>query len=117
MTDSIYVQHINGYDKPENYEPKARLLKKAGFIRLRSELALDKTDVSLVKDGRLVVDGKRQTMADLEPKFWEIWYLPSAIFADCPIKGKTYGQIMDWLKAIGPGQIESKGQSWGLAID
>jgi len=55
---SITIQHLCGYNySPENYRKQVELLESYGFSHLRSKRG---------------VDGK----------FWEMWYLPSLVFAE-----------------------------------
>lgn len=93
MSDSVYVQHIEGYDGG-TYEERARKMRAAGFIRLRSD-------------------------TDEKGQYWEIWYLPGPWRAEGPLKGaKTAADVSDWLRMeIHPGEIELKPQHWGLSVD
>ena len=93
MTDSIYIQHPQGYDGDNRYRETTKKLEEAGFIRLRSE-------------------------KDKEGKYWEIWYLPGPWAARGRIEGLSHGLIISWvMNHIRPGEIESNGKHYGLSID
>jgi len=87
--DSIFVQHIQGYEA-DSYAPKAKRMRAAGFVRLRS---------SKGRDG----------------KYWEIWYLCGAWAAKGEIEGKKHADIKSWLfHQIGPGQTWVDAKMWAL---
>lgn len=122
--DGFYVQHICGYKKAQAYKDLAKIYHSAGFICLRSEPAIDKTELELVRKGKYSVNGKVQTLKDLKPEIYEIWYLPGPLFAEGPIadaaKVRTEAGIeivLSWLMQMGPGEIVCKGQHWGLGAD
>lgn len=89
--DAIFVQHIQGYDSG-SYETRARRMRKAGFVRLRS------------RKGR---DGK----------YWEIWYLCGAWAAKGEIANMKHADIKAWLfREIRPGQTWVDAKMWALGV-
>lgn len=91
---AIYLQSISGYAGREAYVERAKQLEAAGFVCLRSRRG---------DSGR----------------YWEIWYLPSPAHGRGPIEAmRTTGEIMGWvMRAIGPGNLTTSGEQWGLAAD
>lgn len=85
----IFVKHIEGYTG--GYDEKAVLLEHCGFHCLRSRRS---------DSGR----------------YWEVWYLPSALFTDGPIKGMKIDEIRKWLfRNISPGNVVKEGDCWSLS--
>jgi hypothetical protein len=87
---AIYVQGISGYDG--HYLEKAEQLEAAGFDVLRSRRG---------KDGSV----------------WEVWYLPSVMFARGPIEDFNMDDVVAWLQFLGVGSITIGGDHWGLGVD
>lgn len=88
---SIYVQGLSGYGC-DNLEERERRMREMGFVPLRSPRG---------NDG----------------KYWEIWYLCSAICAEGSMKGACLKEIIRAVMHIGPGSINLVRQYMGLSVD
>lgn len=89
---SIYVHHICGYSGAGVYADRADALERVGFSCLRSRRGSD-------------------------GKFWEVWYLPGASFAEGALKGASSEKILEWVpRHISPGVIEFAGERWCLEL-
>lgn len=93
MSECLYVQSITGYNGQTTYAYRAKKLRAAGFIRLRSSRHKDR-------------------------KYWEIWYLPYLLAARGPVKGLKLPDIVSWLmREVQPGEIQEGGAHHGLSVD
>jgi hypothetical protein len=90
---SINVSGIQAYAPADVYAQRASMLEEAGFFCMRSQ-------------------------RDDTGKYWEIWHLPSPVFAKGPIEKKTVDEIVNWLmKSVGPGSISIEGTHWGAMLE
>ena len=99
---SIIIQSVCGYHyTPERYKTETSKLERYGFECLRSKAG---------EDG----------------KYWEMWFLPSALCAKNELKAAVDGKFMKeavdaavrfLMNNVLFGTIEASGQRWGMAVD
>lgn len=105
-TNSIYIQHIYGYDG--DYQRKAKLLLNCGFEVLRS--------INKPFTYKEFVNGK--SVEKTEMRHYEIWWLPYVSFATGELKGKTQKEILKWIwQVISPGNVDISGEKWALSCE